>query len=87
VENVIFEHPGVEDVAVIGVPHDHWGEAVHAVVVRRAGQDISSAELIDYCRESLAAYKVPKSVEFRAELPRTTSGKIRRNQLRSEHGS
>ena len=69
--------------AVIGVPHEHWGEAVHAVVVRKPGAQVDAEQLRLYCREFIAGYKCPKSVEFRDELPKTISGKIRRKEIRN----
>ncbi len=67
VENAIASHPAVLQVAVIGVPSDEWGEAVHAIVVLRDGADATEVEIIDYARESIAGYKVPKAVTFRAD--------------------
>ena len=82
VENVLAAHPGVRDVAIIGVPHQLWGEAVHAVVVLRPGENVSSDELIGFCRSRIASYKKPQSVEFVSELPRTSIGKVAKNALR-----
>ncbi len=82
VENAIFGHPGVADVAVIGVPDERWGEAVKAVVVRRAGAEPTGAEIIAWARERIAAFKAPKSVDFIDALPRNASGKILRRELR-----
>jgi acyl-CoA synthetase (AMP-forming)/AMP-acid ligase II len=82
VENAIFGHPGVADVAVIGIPDARWGEAVKAVVVRKAGADPTPAEIIAWARERIAAYKAPKSVDYIDALPRNASGKILRRELR-----
>jgi long-chain acyl-CoA synthetase len=82
VENAIYGHPGVAEVAVIGVPDDKWGEAVKAMVVRKPGADPLPADIIKYARERIAAYKAPKSVEFIDALPRNASGKILRRELR-----
>ena len=84
VESVIGAHPKVKDVAVIGVPHDKWGEAVHAVVVLHEGEQASEAELVDWCRGRIAGYKRPQSVRFmsEAEMPRTATGKILHRTLR-----
>jgi acyl-CoA synthetase (AMP-forming)/AMP-acid ligase II len=85
VENAIFGHPGVADVAVIGVPDERWGEAVKAVVVKKAGADPTPAEIIAWARERIAAYKAPKSIDFIAALPRNASGKILRRELREPY--
>jgi acyl-CoA synthetase (AMP-forming)/AMP-acid ligase II len=73
VENVVGSHPEVKDVAVIGVPHEKWGEAVKAVVFLKEGGETSEAELISYCKGKIAGYKVRKSVNFlkEEEIPRT----------------
>lgn len=83
-EEVIYTHPAVLDVAVVGVPDDYWGESVKAVVVLREGMQATEEEIIALCRENLASYKKPKSVEFRDALPRTTTGKIRKKEIRDE---
>ncbi|AEG50902.1 o-succinylbenzoate--CoA ligase [Sphingobium chlorophenolicum L-1] len=82
VENAIFGHPAVADVAVIGVPDPKWGEAVMAIIVVKPGCEGDPQSIIDWARERIAGYKLPKSVTFRDELPRTPSGKILRRELR-----
>ncbi|QRY77925.1 long-chain-fatty-acid--CoA ligase [Pseudomonas sp. PDNC002] len=82
VENIIARHPAVLMCAVIGVPHEQWGEAVHAVVVRKPGVEVAAEDLRSYCREYIAGYKCPKSVEFREALPLTGAGKILKRELR-----
>lgn len=84
VENVLGAHPAVQDVAVIGVPDDKWGEAVHAVIVRRPGAAITEAQIIDWCKDKMAGYKRPRSVSFvrDEEMPRTATGKILHRVLR-----
>jgi len=82
IEAVIESHPDVYDVAVIGIPSDEWGESVHAVVVPRPGASPAPEALMAYAREHLAGYKVPRSVSFLDELPRTGSGKILKRVLR-----
>lgn len=86
VERALFQHPAVLEAAVIGIPSDDWGEAVHAVVVRRPGKDASPQDLIAHCRELIAGYKCPKSIEFRTDpLPVTPVGKVRKNVLRDPY--
>ena len=82
VENAIFGHDAVADVAVIGVPDDKWGEAVKAMVVLKPNNEASAADIIAFARTRIASYKIPKSVDFIAALPRNPSGKILRRELR-----
>lgn len=84
VEEVLFKHPAVKDTVVVGVAHRQLGEAVKAYVVLKEGYALSEGELIAHCRRSLAAFKVPTTVEFRQELPRTLIGKVLRRTLRDE---
>ncbi|MGH1561622.1 long-chain-fatty-acid--CoA ligase [Mumia sp. DW29H23] len=86
VENALSTHPAVAQVAVIGVPSSTWGEAVHAVVMLRPGQDATEQELIDHVRARIAAYKAPKSVELRTEpLPMSAAAKILKRELRASY--
>ena len=82
VERVLAEHPAVAEVAVIGVPHDRWGETVKAVVSLHPGQSATEEELIAFCRESLAKFKCPRSVDVLEALPRNPTGKILKRELR-----
>jgi long-chain acyl-CoA synthetase len=84
VEEVISSHPKVDEAAVIGLPDEHSGEAVRAFVVVREGEELTAEEVIAHARESLTSYKVPRSVEFREELPKSLIGKILRKDLRAE---
>jgi long-chain acyl-CoA synthetase len=86
VENAVASHPAVAQVAVIGIPHEAWGEAVHAIVVLRAGGSASDAELIAHARESIAGYKVPKSIELRSQpLPLSGAMKVLKRELRAPY--
>ncbi len=85
VEDCLFSHPAVEEVAVIGVPDEKWGETVKALVVVGGDADVSERDLIDYCREKIAHYKCPTSVEFRQELARTATGKLQKFKLRAPY--
>ena len=82
VEETIYQHPAVSEVAVFGVPHPRWIEAVVAAVVPRAGQEITPEELAAYCRERLAGYKTPKTIVVVEQLPKNASGKILKRNLR-----
>ncbi len=90
VEAVIYEHPDIVDAAVFGVPDDKFGERVHAVVVGRPGGDAGDAGLTldglqTFCRQRLAGYKLPRSLEVMHELPRNATGKILKRELRAPH--
>lgn len=86
VENVVYQHPAIREAAVIGVPDEKWGETVKAIVTLKDGASLNENELIEFCASRLADYKVPKSVEIRAdELPKSGTGKILKKELRETY--
>ena len=85
VEDRLFSHPAVAEVAVIGVPDTKWGETVKALVVLASGTSATEGELIEWCRHKLAHFKCPTSVEFRTELARTATGKLQKYKLRQPY--
>ncbi|GAB6097814.1 long-chain fatty acid--CoA ligase [Desulfatiferula olefinivorans] len=84
IDEVFYEHPKVEEACAIGIPHDTRGEQVKVFVVLKAGQSATEEELIEYCKDKLAKYKLPTKIEFRTELPKSTVGKILRKELRKQ---
>ena len=86
VEAVLYAHPKVKEAAVIPIPDADWGEAVHACIALRDGFQATSQDIIDFCREQLANYKVPRSIEFiDGELPKGGTGKILKKELRERY--
>jgi len=85
VEDCVFSHPAVAAVAVIGVPHDKWGETIKALVVKADSATVTEAEIIAHCKQRLAGYKAPTSVEFRTAIPQTATGKIQKFKLREQY--
>jgi acyl-CoA synthetase (AMP-forming)/AMP-acid ligase II len=85
VEDCLYQHPAVAEVAIIGVPDDKWGETIKALIVRRPGQEATEADLVAHCRSRLAHFKCPTSVEFRDALPRTATGKLQKFRLREPY--
>ncbi len=85
VESVLAAHPMVQEVAVIGVPSEKWGEEVKAVIVRKPGTEVSETEIIDFCRARLAGYKKPQSIDFVSDLPRSGAGKVAKSKLKEKY--
>ncbi len=85
VENVLYMHPAILECAVVGVPDEKWGEAVKGVVVLKAGKNATADEIIRFCKDHIAHYKAPKSIDFIEALPRTGSGKIQKKELRDQY--
>jgi acyl-CoA synthetase (AMP-forming)/AMP-acid ligase II len=85
VEAVLAQHPDIDKSVVIGLPHEHWGEAVTAVVIRRAGREPSPEEIIKFCRQTVAGYEAPKDVIFTDSLPETVGGKVLKYKLRDQY--
>ena len=85
VEDCLFSHPAVAEVAVIGVPSDKWGETIKALVVLADGSSADEEELIAHCKRRLAGYKAPTSIDFREAIPRTATGKVQKFKLRQQY--
>ncbi|MFD1735580.1 long-chain fatty acid--CoA ligase [Bacillus salitolerans] len=84
IEEVLYEHPAVQEAVVVGIPDEYRGETVKAVLVLKAGKEATEEEIIQYCKENMSSYKVPTVVEFRKELPKTSIGKILRRVIKEE---
>ncbi|MBN9390359.1 MAG: long-chain-fatty-acid--CoA ligase [Chloroflexi bacterium] len=85
VENALYAHPAVLEAAVIGVPDQKWGERVHAVIVLKPGYEATEDELVKVCREQISGYKIPRSLEFLPEMPKSGAGKILKRNLREKY--
>ncbi len=85
IEDVLYQHPGVAEAAVIGIPSEKWGEEVKAVIVAKPDVEVSAEELIDFCQERLGGYKQPRSIDFIDALPRNPSGKVLKKDLREPY--
>jgi acyl-CoA synthetase (AMP-forming)/AMP-acid ligase II len=85
IEAALELHPDIYEVAVFGIPSEEWGEAVHAAVVVRPGAEVGVDDVVAHAREHLASYKIPRSVDFIEELPKTGSGKVLKRDLRAPY--
>jgi len=85
VENIIHHHPAINECAVIGIPDDKWGEAVHAIVVLKSNCLVEEGELIAFCKEYIASYKCPRSIEVVEQMPLSGTGKILKTKLRKPY--
>jgi acyl-CoA synthetase (AMP-forming)/AMP-acid ligase II len=84
IENALFNNPKIADVAVIGYPHEKWGEAVKAIVVLKDGETLTEAELIEWCQGKIGKFKIPKKVVITNSIPRSPTGKILKRILREQ---
>ena len=87
VEEILYRHPSIQEVAVLGIPHPFWVESVHALVVLKGGHHPGEQEIIEFCKHHLAGYKAPKSVEFVDSLPKNPQGKILKKEIRAKYRS
>ena len=85
VEDILYRHPSVLEAAVVGIPHEKWGETPLAVIVPQAGESPSAEEIIEFCKENLAHFKAPTRVELTEALPRTATGKLKKFELRDAY--
>jgi len=82
IDEVLFEHPKIKEACAVGLPDPYRGETVKAFIVPRDGERLTEKDVVDYCKERLAAYKVPKQIAFMEELPKSAIGKVLRRELR-----
>ena len=85
IEDILLSHPKIQDVGVIGIADQKWGEAVKAIVVKKAGVELTEEELINWCKDKIGKFKIPRSVEFTDSIPRTPTGKILKRELRAQY--
>ncbi len=85
IEDVLFQHPEVAEAAVVGIPDDYWGEAINALVVKKTGSSVTEADLFEHCKQNLASFKKPRSIEFVDALPRSAAGKVLKHEIRAQY--
>ena len=85
VEAALFAHPDIIDAAVIGVPNEKYGEVVKACIVKKEGSDLTEEDVINFCKDRIASYKKPQSIDFIDEVPRNASGKVLKKVLREPY--
>jgi fatty-acyl-CoA synthase len=85
IEDSLLANPKIADVAVIGYPHETWGEAVKAIVVRKQGEELTEEEILQWCQGRIGKFKIPKKVVFTDSIPRTPTGKILKRVLREQY--
>ena len=87
IEGILLRHPAIQEVAVVGLPHEKWGESPHAFVVLKAGAVVTETELNEFARPRMAGFKIPKGFTFVSELPKTATGKIQKYVLRGKRAA
>jgi long-chain acyl-CoA synthetase len=87
IEEVLYRHPAVSEASVIGLPDEHWGEVVKAVIVPKQGVAVTEGEIVEFCGRNLAGFKKPKSVDFWTELPKSPQGKVLKKDIRKQYGA
>jgi acyl-CoA synthetase (AMP-forming)/AMP-acid ligase II len=85
VEEIMYAHPAISECAVFGIPHPKWVEAVHAVVALKSGATTTPEDLMSFCKERIAGYKAPKSIEIVAEIPKSATGKILKKEMKKKY--
>jgi long-chain acyl-CoA synthetase len=85
IEDVLFQHPEVAEAAVVGIPDDNWGEVIKALVVKKVGSSVTEADLFEHCKQNLASFKKPRSIEFVDALPRSAAGKVLKHEIRAQY--
>lgn len=85
IEDILFEHPNVAEATVVGIPDENWGESIKAFVIKKTDTFVTETDLLEYCKQRLASYKKPRSIEFVDTLPRSTAGKVLKHEIRAQY--